>query len=72
VVQAQTLYLKLDGENDPRFRKVRAIVNMFPGDGVVKVFFADTRKVRGARAAFDQRMLRELEDVLGRDNVVLK
>ena len=45
---------------------------MFPGDGVVKVFFADTRKVRGARAAFDQRMLRELEDVLGRDNVVLK
>ena len=72
VVQAQTLYLKLEGETDPRFRKVRAIVNMFPGDGVVKVFFADTRKVRGARAAFDQRMLRELEDVLGRDNVVLK
>ena len=72
VSQAQTLYLKLPGESDPRYRKVRAIVNMFPGDGVVKVFFADTRKMRGARAAFDQRMIGELKSVLGEENVVLK
>ena len=67
-----TLYLKLEGENDPNYRKVRAIVNMFPGDSVVKVFFADTRKMRGAQAALDSRMLRELETVLGKDNVVVK
>ena len=67
-----TLYLKLSGENDPNYRKVRAIVNMFPGESQVKVFFADTRKMRGAKADLDERMLRELAAVLGSENVVVK
>ncbi len=68
----QTLYLKLSGEGDPNYRKVRAIVNMFPGSNCVKVFFADTRKMRGAQAALDQRMLDELKNILGEENVVVK
>ena len=72
ILNGNTLYLQLTGESDPRYRKVRAIVNMFPGDGIVKVFFADTRKMRGARAAFDSRMVEELKNVLGNENVVLK
>ena len=72
LLNGNTLYLQLAGESDPRYRKVRAIVNMFPGEGVVKVFFADTRKMRGARAAFDSRMVEELKNVLGDKNVVLK
>ena len=72
ILNGNTLYLQLTGESDPRYRKVRAIVNMFPGEGVVKVFFADTRKMRGARAAFDSRMVEELKNVLGDKNVVLK
>ena len=72
IIPGNTLYLQLTGESDPRYRKVRAIVNMFPGDGVVKVFFADTRKMRGARAAFDSRMVEELKRVLGDRNVVIK
>ena len=67
-----TLYLQLSGEDDPRYRKVKAIVNMFPGEGTVKVFFADTRKIRGAKASFDSRMLEELTALLGDANVVLK
>ena len=67
-----TLYLQLSGEDDPRYRKVKAIVNMFPGEGTVKVFFADTRKMRGAKASFDSRMLEELAALLGDANVVLK
>ena len=67
-----TLYLKLNGEDDPNYRKVRAIINMFPGESQVKVFFADTRKMRGAKADLDQRMLRELNAVLGSENVVIK
>ena len=67
-----TLYLQLTGEDDPRYRKVRAILNMFPGEGMVKVFFADTRKMRGTKASFDSRMLEELESLLGKANVVLK
>lgn len=71
-IRTGTLYLKLAGETDPNYRKVRAIVNMFPGESQVKVFFADTRKMRGAMAALDDRMLKELKNVLGDANVVLK
>ena len=67
-----TLWLKLSGEADPRYNKVRAIVNMFPGNSDVRVFFADTRKMRGAKAALDERMIAELENVLGKENVVVK
>jgi len=51
---------------------VRAIVNMFPGDRTVKVFFADTRKLMGTKASLDNAMLAELRDLLGESNVVLK
>ncbi len=67
-----TLYLQLQSEHDPRFGKVRAIVNMFPGNSQVKVFFADTRKLRGAMATLDTDMIAELKNVLGEANVVLK
>ena len=71
-VAGSTLYLQLTGEDDPRYQKVKAVVNMFPGNGKVVVFFADTRKKRGAQAAFDQRMITELKNILGESNVVLK
>ena len=67
-----TLWLKLPSEADPVYHKVRAIVNMFPGKNQVKVFFADSRKIRGAMANLDIRMLQELKNVLGEANVVVK
>ena len=71
-VQGTTLYLQLTGEDDPRYQKVRAIVNMFPGSKKVVVFFADTRTRRGAQAEFAPEMLQELKNILGDANVVLK
>jgi len=71
-VSGDKLYLQLDSEEDHRYRKVKAILNMFPGSGQVVLFFADTRTRRGTQAAFDTRMLQELKNVLGEDNVVLK
>ena len=67
-----TLWLKLSSEADPLYRKTRAIVNMFPGENQVKLFFADNRKLRGTTASLDDRMLRELKNVLGNANVVVK
>ena len=67
-----TLYLQLAGESDPRYNKVKAILNMFPGAGKVVVFFADNRTRRGTTAALDSRMLIELKNLLGEANVVLK
>lgn len=71
-VHASKLYLQLTGENDPRYGKVKAILNMFPGDSQVVIFFADNRTRRGTQAALDNRMLEELKNVLGDSNVVLK
>ncbi len=67
-----TLYLRLPTEAGGLFSKIRAILNMFPGDQPAVVYFADTKQRRGTRCALDQRMLRELEQVLGQENVIVK
>ena len=67
-----TLYVRLPAEDDPAYRKIRAMINMFPGRMPVVVYFADTKKRRGSRCDLDVRLIRELENVLGKENVVLK
>ena len=67
-----TLYLRLTSESDPAFRKVKAIINMFPGNNKVVVYFADTKVRRGAVCDLDSRMLDELKNLLGESNVVVK
>ena len=67
-----TLYLRLPSEEGKLYPKIRAIVNMFPGDSGVVLYFADTGARRGARAGLAESMLRELQNVLGEGNVVVK
>ena len=71
-ISGGTLYLRLDSEQDPRYRKVKAILNMFPGSSGAVLFFADTRQRRGTRCDLADSMLRELKNVLGEGNVVVK
>lgn len=70
--QSGTLYLKIDSEADSAYRKVKAILNMFPGDNGVVLYFADTKLRRGTRCCFRDSMLLELKRLLGEGNVVLK
>jgi len=67
-----TLYLRLPSEEDPAFRKVKAIINMFPGSSKAVVYFADTKLRRGAVCELDTRMLNELKNLLGESNVIVK
>ncbi len=67
-----TLYLRLPGEEGKLFPKVRAILNMFPGESSVVLYFADSRRRRGTRAMLMDSMLSELKNILGNENVVLK
>lgn len=67
-----TLYLRLPSEEGSLFPKIRAILNMFPGDSSAVVYFADTKQRRGTRCAIMDNMLVELKNVLGDANVVLK
>ena len=72
VPQNQTLYLRLPGETGKLYPKIRAILNMFPGQNRVVLYFADTKLRRGTVCCLRESMLRELENVLGQGNVVLK
>jgi len=71
-VAGSKLYLKISSESELSYRKTKAILQMFPGDGNVVLYMADTGVRRGTKAAFDERMLRELKCLLGASNVVIK
>jgi DNA polymerase-3 subunit alpha len=72
VKKAGTLYLRLPSEQDRLYPKVKAILNMFPGESGVVLYFADTKQRRGTRCAIMDNMLKELKNLLGDANVVLK
>ena len=69
---AGKLYLKLPSEDSVEYGKVRAILNMFPGDSSVVLYFADTGIRRGTRCQLRETMLAELKNLLGNGNVVIK
>ena len=69
---ATTLYLRLPSQEGKLFPKIRAILNMFPGEGQTVLYFADTKVRLGTRCQFAESMLNELKNVLGESNVVLK
>ena len=72
ITQESTVYLRLPTENSPLFGKVKAILNMFPGNNPAVVYFADTKCRRGTRCYPDNNMLDELVRMLGEENVVVK
>ena len=72
VVEKGTLYLRLPSEQDSRFGKIKSILNMFPGNNSVVVYFADTGVRRGSKCALYKTMLAELRSVLGQENVVIQ
>jgi len=72
IPQNATLYLRLPGEEGKLFPKIKAILNMFPGENNVVLYFADTKRRRGTRASLMMPMLQELRNVLGVENVVVK
>jgi len=66
------LYLKLPSEDSLEYGKARAILNMFPGESNVVLYFADTGVRRGTRCQLAENMLSELKNLLGTGNVVIK
>jgi DNA polymerase-3 subunit alpha len=48
------------------------MLNMFPGDSSVILYFADTKQRRGTRCVLMDSLLKELKNVLGEGNVVIK
>ena len=72
VIEEGVLYIRLSSETDAVYRKIKAILNMFPGNNNVVLYFSDTGVRRGTKCALYKTMLKELNAVLGKENVVLK
>ncbi len=68
----KTLYLRLDTMGGHQDRRVRAVLQMFPGRTQTVLFYADTRQRVGTFCLMDSMLLTELEELLGRENVVPK
>ena len=66
------LYVKLPSEDDPAYERIKLILIMFPGDEQMVLYFADTKKRLGTRCILHDALVRELKEMLGDENVVLK
>ncbi|MBQ9967179.1 MAG: DNA polymerase III subunit alpha [Oscillospiraceae bacterium] len=71
-VKAEKLYLKFPNETGRAFQRVRPVLNMFPGQMPVVLYFEDTKIRRQTHCVPDKDLLQELRDILGEGNVVLK
>ena len=66
------LYVKTPSAEDPRMRKARLVLNMFPGNQQVIFYCADTKKRLGAAGELRPALLNELREMFGEENVVVK
>ena len=72
VPQGGRLYVKLPSADDPRMRKLRLVLNMFPGNSQVVLYCEDTQKRLGAAAELHPALIAELRELFGVENVVVK
>ena len=68
----QKLYVKVATAQSPQFEKIKKIFLMFPGEQQAVFYFSDTRKRLGTPCVIHPALIRELGEMLGGENVVLK
>ena len=66
------LWLKLPGEQPGLMRRLELLLEMFPGREQMVLYFEDSGKRMGASCVIHSALLRELREMLGEGNVVVK
>ena len=66
------LYLRLPSREDPRLRKVRLALSFFPGEEQAVCYFSDTKKRLSTPCVIHPALTGELEELLGKENVVVR
>ena len=69
---AGKIYLRLPTLEDPVVRKIRRILLLFPGSQQMVFYFTDTKKRFGSPCLIHTSLVRELRELLGEENVVVK
>jgi len=68
----KTLYIKLMREDSPEYERVKQIHMMFPGRERMVVHFESTKKNVGASCVIHDGFVKELSEMLGSENVVIR
>ena len=70
--KARRLYIRIPSLEEPRWEMSRVVLTMFPGTEQMKVRCADTGKLLGTPCLVHDALIRELQELLGAENVVVK
>ena len=68
----QKLFLKLNSTDAKLLRRIDLLLEMFPGEDTMVQYFADIRKQRSARCWIHPALVKDLQEQLGEENVVVK
>ena len=71
-VAGETVYLRLKSESGREFRYLQLLLQMFPGQTPVKIRLTDSGRLLGAACLLHASLVRELKEVYGEENVVIK
>ena len=70
--QGRTLFVKLRSGECPEYERLKLVHMMFPGSERLVIHFDDVKKNVGAKCLIHDAFVRELRDMLGEENVVVK
>ncbi len=68
----KTLWVKLPSRYDPAVKKIELILTMFPGNQQMIIWCEQEKKKIGASCLIHEGLIMELEEMLGKENVLLK
>ena len=66
------VYIRIPGLEDPRWRRIKLVLTMFPGTEQLVIRCADTGKLLSTPCVIHPALVEELREVLGSENVVVK
>jgi DNA polymerase-3 subunit alpha len=72
ICKGNKLYIKVPTMDDGRMRKITAVLDMFPGESQAILYFVDSGRRWGTPCAIYHTLVRELKELLGEENVVVK
>ncbi len=65
------LYIRVPSAQSREYEKLKAILNMFPGDEKTVIFFADTRQSEKLMVMHHEVLINDLTELYGSENVVI-
>jgi DNA polymerase-3 subunit alpha len=71
-VRGKTLYVKVPSEASREYERVKLILLMFPGRDELRIHFADTKRTVGTNCIIHPAFVREMTELTGEGNVVVK